>query len=102
MSLQTSGGQHRIVNVSARIRRSKNQDVFIVRLDVPGLVEAATFYTSPDDVQVPVSMNGHEVQGSVKALLLKEREDGKFVVLIPGDAVSYGPQMVIPGSMVQA
>ncbi len=88
------------VHVRAKIRRSKNTDVYIVRISAPGLVEPATFYTSEDDV-TPVP-NGSEIDGTVRALLLKKTDDGKFVVLISGDAVSYGPQMVLPQSLVTA
>ncbi len=83
----------------ARIRRSKNEQVFIARMDVPGLSDPALFYAREGEVR-PTPKNGEEVDGVIKALLVGESANDEIAVLISGDAVSYGPRMVVPRSLV--
>ena len=86
--------------LKARVRRSKNEQVFIVRMDVPGFVDPALFYARENEVR-PTPINGEEVDGAIRALVLGEPTADEIGVLVSGEAVSYGPQMVVPRSLVE-
>jgi hypothetical protein len=85
----------------ATTKGSRNPDMLIVQLKVPGLVEPPTFYVDPSlvrGVPMPVSP-GDGAEGQVMAFLVDKRADGKLIVQIPGEAVSYGPRLVVPGDL---
>jgi hypothetical protein len=81
----------------ARVKASRKRDLFIVQLLVPGLVEPPTFYVDSAVVRIPTQLEaGEETDGEVQAILIEARDDGKLVVQVPGEAVSYGPRLVVP------
>ncbi len=94
----TSGGQtYETIWLRARVKASRKPDLFIVQLLVPGLVEPPTFYVDPTIVRVDAQLAaGEEADGEVEAILLESRSDGKLIVQVPGEAVSYGPRLVVP------
>lgn len=94
----TSGGEsYQTVWLRARVKASRKPDLLIVQLLVPGLVEPPTFYVDPSVVRVRSQLQpGEEADGEVQAILIGSRPDGKLVVHVPGEAVSYGPRLVVP------
>lgn len=81
----------------AKVKASRKPDLFIVQLFVPGLVERPTFYVDSAVVRIPTQLRaGQEADGEVQAILIEARDDGKLVVQVPGEAVSYGPRLVVP------
>ncbi len=94
----TAGGEtYQTIWLRAKVKASRKPDLFIVQLLVPGLVEPPTFYVDPAIVRVETRLRrGEEVDGEVKAILLEVCDDGKLVVQVPGEAVSYGPRLVVP------
>lgn len=93
-----SGGEsHQSVWLRARVKASRKPDLLIVQFAVPGLVEPPTFYVDPAIVRVLSPLQpGEETDGEVQAILVESRPDGKLVVHVPGEAVSYGPRLVVP------
>jgi hypothetical protein len=96
--INRAGTEYRLVELRARVRRTKNPDVYMVKLVLAGLAEPAAFFTSPSEVVANAS-NGSEVDGKVRAILLEELADGNLVVLMPGDPVTYGPRLIVPKSL---
>lgn len=94
----TSGGEtYQTVWLRARIKASRKPDLLIVQLLVPGFVEPPTFYVDPEMVRVATELQpGEEADGEVQAILVGSRPDGKLMVHVPGEAVSYGPRLVVP------
>ncbi len=94
----TSGGEsYETVWLRARVKASRKPDLLIIQLSVPGLVEPPTFYVDPAIVRVGKQLQpGEETDGEVQAILLGSRPDGKLVIHVPGEAVSYGPRLVVP------
>lgn len=94
----TSGGEtYQTVWLRARVKASRKPDLLIVQLLVPDLVEPPTFYVDPAIVRVPTQLQpGDEADGEVQAILVESRADGKLVIHVPGEAVSYGPRLVVP------
>lgn len=99
--ISVAGTSYDTVWLQARIRTSVNPEVYIVHLPLPDLTEPPMFFASPDAVRIPEGMNGGEVDGKVQAVLLAEQNDDKIVVLVSGDAVSYGPQLVVPRTLAE-
>lgn len=95
------GGQsHRVVWLRCRVKGSRKPDLLIVQLSVPDLVEPPTFYVDPSVVRVPRPPQPNEVvDGELMALLLDEGADGTLVVHVLGEALSYGPQLVVPEAL---
>jgi len=97
----SAGGEIlKTVWLRARVKASRKPDVYIVQFVVPGLVEAPTFYVDPAIVRVGPLQAGEEADGQVQALLVESR-GGKLVVDILGEAVSYGPRLVIPEELAE-
>lgn len=96
-TMSSRGVQYQTVWLRATVKASRKQDLRIVQLSVPGLVEPPTFYVDPAIVRVRTELSpGEEAEGEVEAILLETRADGKLVVQVPGEAVSYGPRLVVP------
>jgi hypothetical protein len=49
--VKVGGTDQQAVWLRAKMRQSKNESLFIVHLDVPGLAEPAVFYATSDEVR---------------------------------------------------
>jgi hypothetical protein len=67
-------------------------------------VEPPTFYVDPTIVRgLPSVLEpGEEATAEVMAFFLDRRDDGYLIVQIPGEAVSYGPRLVVPAELAAA
>lgn len=98
-TITAAGETLQTVWLRASVKASKKPGLFIVQLDVPELIERPTFYVEKSDIR----LEGHAepgtwVDGQVRVLLMGEDGD-TLVVQVPGDAVSYGPRLVVPQAL---
>lgn len=98
-TMDAGGETYHTVWVRARVKASQKDDLMIVQLLVPGLVEPPTFYVDPAVVRVRSLEPGQESEGELQAILIESRTDGKRVIHVPGEAVSYGPRLVVPAEL---
>lgn len=103
-SIDVGGRSHRVIWLKATVKGSKKEDMLIVQLRVPGLIEPPTFYVDPSDVRGVGQLGpGDEATGEVMAFLVGERpDDEKLIVQVSGEAVSYGPKLVVPLGLAAA
>lgn len=96
-TMMSGGVSYQTIWLRTKVKASRKPDLLIVQLLVPGLVEPPTFYVDPAIVRTGAELRpGEEADGEVEAILLESRSDGKLVVQVPGEAVSYGPRLVVP------
>jgi len=98
--LERADGSITVIRIRAEVMKLEGEDFCVVRIMFDGLDEPATFFVDMDHVQFsdPFQSDAY-VNGTVQAILHGEEQDGMIPVMIPGDAVSYGPYMWVPKSM---
>lgn len=84
----------------SKIKASKKPGLFIAQLlGIPDVVEPPTFYMDESTVRTPSKLGAGDVaEGTIQAILFEETED-TFAVQILGEAVSYGPDLMVPKTL---
>lgn len=101
-TLDRLGSTHTIVWLKAKITASKKTDLFIGELiGMPDVVETPAFYMDESTVRVSRHLEpGESDDGEIMALLFGAN-NGTLSVQVLGDAISYGPNLLVPRSYAE-
>lgn len=98
-TILSGGVSYRSVWLRCLVSPSFKPDEVRIRLEVEDGGEAPSFYVDPELVRGATPIQGREVQGEVKVILI-ESHNGTLVVEVPGEPISYGPKIIVPRSLL--